>query len=67
MTNEGSARSRPKRWRMSRGLHQPERVFNAKWLQLNANQPTFSDEIDLRISSSCTSIPNESIYMKMSH
>ncbi|VEL08909.1 unnamed protein product [Protopolystoma xenopodis] len=55
---------RPKRWRMYRGLHQPERRINVKWLQYNADQPTPCGEIDLRNSSSCTSIQNESLHIR---
>ncbi|VEL32935.1 unnamed protein product [Protopolystoma xenopodis] len=50
MTNESSARLRPKRWSMSRELHQPECRIKAKRLQYNANQPTSSGANDLRIS-----------------
>ncbi|VEL32910.1 unnamed protein product [Protopolystoma xenopodis] len=58
MTNESSARLRPKRWRISRKLHQPER------LQYNANQLTSSVDIDIPIFSSCTSTPNETVPIK---
>ncbi|VEL37877.1 unnamed protein product [Protopolystoma xenopodis] len=40
-TNESSSRLRPKRWRMSRGLHQAERRDKAKWLEYNANGTYF--------------------------
>ncbi|VEL34852.1 unnamed protein product [Protopolystoma xenopodis] len=62
ITNEISVRIRAKRCGMSRGLHQPERI-KAKRLQYNANSPTSPGEIDLRISSSCTFIRNESLHI----
>ncbi|VEL18781.1 unnamed protein product [Protopolystoma xenopodis] len=61
ITNENSARFRLKLWRKSRALHQSERRIKAKRLQYNVNQPTSSREIDLRLSSSCSSIRNEII------
>ncbi|VEL34965.1 unnamed protein product [Protopolystoma xenopodis] len=50
MTKEGSARLRPRRYRMSRRLQQPGRRIKAKRLQYNADEPTSCGEIDLRIS-----------------
>ncbi|VEL07430.1 unnamed protein product, partial [Protopolystoma xenopodis] len=46
---------------MSRGLHQPERRIEAKRLQYNGIQPFSSGDIDLRNSSSCIFIRNESL------
>ncbi|VEL17559.1 unnamed protein product [Protopolystoma xenopodis] len=56
-------RLRPKRWRMSCGQHQPERRIKAKQRQFNANLPAYSGKIDLRISSSSTSMRNESLHI----
>ncbi|VEL37078.1 unnamed protein product, partial [Protopolystoma xenopodis] len=49
-----------KRWRRSHGLRKSERRIKAKRLQYNGIHPSSFDEIDLRISSSCTFIRNES-------
>ncbi|VEL09249.1 unnamed protein product [Protopolystoma xenopodis] len=60
MMDESPARFHPKRGRRSRGLRQPERRIKAKQLQYSGIQPTFSGEVDIRISSSCTFIRKES-------
>ncbi|VEL24089.1 unnamed protein product [Protopolystoma xenopodis] len=65
MANESSTRLRPKPWKMSCELHQPECRINAKRRQYNANQPTSSGEVDVRITSSFTSMRNESFHINL--
>ncbi|VEL34251.1 unnamed protein product [Protopolystoma xenopodis] len=60
MMDESSASLHSKRGQRSCGLRQPERRMKAKRLHYNSIHPSSPGEIELQISSSCTSIQNES-------